>query len=116
MNFKRPRQKDDKHLDFIRSLPCVCCGNDIETEAAHLRAAAPQYGKRYTGKSEKPSDKWTLPLCGRCHRQQHDIGEIQFWEANRINPFILAMSLFASSGEHQVATEIISYQRGSEAA
>lgn len=108
---KQPRIKDEHHLDFIRSLPCVCCGNDISTEAAHLRAANLEYGKRYTGKGEKPSDKWTLPLCGECHRKQHTGNEEAFWKAQEINPWVLAMSLYVNSGDREAASYIIGRQR-----
>lgn len=108
---KRPRVKDAGHLDFIRQLPCACCGNNIETEAAHLRAGNPRYGKRPTGGAEKPSDMWAIPLCSSHHRQQHKIAELKFWVDANINPFVLALSLYGASGNHAVAEEIIELQR-----
>lgn len=110
MNFRRPRVKNDRHLDFIRSLPCVCCGNNIESEAAHLRMGELAIGKRYTGKSEKPSDCWTIPLCGKHHREQHSMGEAAFWERYDINPFVVCMALYASSGEFEAGEQIISHR------
>lgn len=110
MNFKRPRVKNDRHLDFIRSLPCVCCGNNIETEAAHVRMSDLSIAKRYTGKSEKPSDCWTIPLCGEHHREQHDMGEAAFWEKYGINPFVVCMALYASSGEFVAGEQIIQHR------
>ena len=108
--FRRPRVKNDQHLDFIRSLPCVSCGNDIQTEAAHLRAGNLEYGKRNTGISEKPSDMFTLPLCGSCHRSQHKANEQNFWTNLGIDPWKLALSLFAASGDHELAQEVIARQ------
>lgn len=96
MNFKRPRIKNDKHLDYIRSLPCCICGDDTSTEAAHIRVASLENGKPHTGMAEKPSDKWAVPLCGRHHREQHAFGnELEWWKCHGINPFILAMTLRA---------------------
>lgn len=106
-----PRQEDGRHLQFIRSLPCVCCGNDIETQAAHLRTEKRMYGKDFTGGARKPSDMWTLPLCGRCHDEQHKGNEENFWTAREINPWVMALSLFAASGDHQLALEVIERQR-----
>lgn len=107
MRLKQPRVKDEAHLDFIRSLPCVSCGNDTATEAAHLRAGNLNYGKRPTGLQEKPSDKWTLPLCSKCHRDQHEGDEEFFWAIRFINPWVLAMTLHGVSGDHDTAMEVL---------
>lgn len=110
MRFKVKQTKDAAHLDFIRSLPCISCGNDICTEAAHLRTDDLKYGKRSTGMQQKPSDFFVLPLCGDCHRVQHTGNEMNFWTNIGVNPFILALSLFAASGDHELAHEVISRQ------
>jgi hypothetical protein len=91
---RRPRERDNKHLDYIRSLPCCVCGDDTATEAAHIRSASIENGKLHTGMAEKPSDKWAVPLCGKHHREQHAFGnELEWWKCQGINPFILAMTL-----------------------
>ena len=110
MRFKHPRVKNEAHLEFIRSLPCISCGNDICTEAAHVRSERMEYGKRNTGMQQKPSDMWTLPLCGDCHRRQHTGNEMNFWTNLGVNPFVLALSLFAASGDHELAQEVINRQ------
>jgi len=112
VGFKHPRIKNNAHLDFIRSLPCVCCGNPIQTEAAHIRTGNLFYGKRNTGGSEKPSDIWTLPLCGDHHREQHIVNEMDFWKSYEVEPFVLALSLFACSGDTITAEGIIAQQAG----
>jgi len=89
---RQPRERDEKHLDFIRSLPCCICGG-IDTEAAHIRAGSIENGKIYTGLQEKPSDKWSLPLCNSHHREQHSMNELAFWSSYQIDPFLLAISL-----------------------
>lgn len=104
---RRPRQLDPEHLQFVRSLPCLCCGNDIETEAAHIRYADARADKRSVGKAEKPDDKWTVPLCGRCHRRQHDVNERAFWEGQSIDPVFVALALYLQSGDHQAGLEIV---------
>lgn len=110
VGLKRPRIKSEAHLDFIRSLPCVCCGNDIQTEAAHIRSGDPYYGKRNTGMSEKPDDKWTLPLCFEHHGEQHRGNELQFWKRYGVNPFVLALSLYGCTGDHVVGTSVVRQQ------
>ena len=92
---REPRQKDARHLDFIRSLPCTICGDNTNTEAAHIRTANIGHGKPHTGMAEKPADKWTLPLCGRHHRQQHEMNEMRFWKMYGIDPFMTALKLRA---------------------
>ena len=90
---RQPRVKDNKHLEFIRSLPCCICGR-IDTEAAHIRTANIQIGKRETGRGEKPSDQWTVPLCCAHHAEQHGMNEMAFWKKHGgIDPFLLAMQL-----------------------
>jgi hypothetical protein len=95
---RQPRQKDNKHLEFIRSQPCCICKDNTGTEAAHIRTASLAHGKPHTGMSEKPSDKWTLPLCNRHHREQHTMAELAFWKKYEIDPFMLAIKLRSTGG------------------
>lgn len=104
---KRPRIKNSAHLDFIRALPCCCCGDNTSTEAAHIRSGNLAYGKRPTGGAEKPSDCWALPLCSTEHREQHEGSEEAFWAKHNINPYVLAMSLYLRSGDYEMAITIL---------
>lgn len=90
---REPRQKDAKHLDYIRSLPCCICGENTTVEAAHIRTGSSEHGKPITGMQEKPSDAWCLPLCGLHHREQHTMNEMEFWHLHGIDPFMLAITL-----------------------
>ena len=110
MIFKRPRIKDAAHLEFLRELPCCACGNDVSTEAAHIRSGSLKYGKRPTGLGERPSDRWCLPLCSQCHREQHRGGnEMNFWTNKGKDPFVIAMTLFVNSGDHETCTKVLSH-------
>jgi hypothetical protein len=115
MRLKTGRVHDDGHLDFIRSLPCVSCGDNTATEASHLRAGNLRYGKPQPGMQEKPSDKWALPLCSRCHRRQHHEGEERFWKSLHINPWILSMTLHGVTGNHELAMEVLRQNTGIDA-
>jgi hypothetical protein len=103
------RRKDDNHLKFIRSLPCIKCGNDIETEAAHLRRADARVAKPITGVGIKPDDRFVLPLCGKCHRNgpksQHEIGEDRFWDT--CDPELWSLALYSVSGEYEAGLQIV---------
>ncbi|MES2602121.1 MAG: hypothetical protein V4602_15065 [Pseudomonadota bacterium] len=112
VGFKRPRIKNDGHLDFIRSLPCACCFSNIESQAAHIRTGSPFHGKRETGGSEKPTDIWVLPLCQRHHDQQHNMNEVEFWKLYGIDPFVLALSLYACTGDVMTADSVLARQAG----
>lgn len=107
MRQRAPRQHDEQHLAFIRQLPCLTCGNDIETQAAHIRFADEKADKRYCGKQEKPDDIWALPLCGTCHGRQHHVGERAFWNANDIDPIKVAAMLALNTGDHEAGCRIV---------
>jgi 5-methylcytosine-specific restriction endonuclease McrA len=114
MRQRQPRVNDKKHLAFIRQLSCIVCGNDVETEAAHIRYADRAAGKPYVGKSEKPDDRWTVPLCGGCHRKQHSYpgGEEDFWKHHaEIDPIRAAMALSFWSGDWEYCEEIVGAYR-----
>lgn len=111
MRQRQPRETDEQHLDFVRSLPCVVCGDDTCTEAAHIRSGNLAYGKENTGMQQKPHDRWTIPLCGRCHRVQHTQNEWRFWRDLKINPWTLAMTLHNISGNHEMALTAIERHR-----
>ncbi|WP_273785671.1 hypothetical protein [Brucella intermedia] len=98
--------KDDNHLAFIRTLPSVVSGV-WPTEACHIRTGSAEHNKKKTGKGQKPSDAWVLPLTPEEHREQHSGSEIAFWNRHGINPFDLASKLYAVSGDEEAAIAII---------
>ena len=94
---RQPRVEDPAYLAYVRTLPCLVCGRPGPNDPAHIRAAAPHYGKRYTGKGEKPDDKWVLPLCRRHHDAQHRESELGWWAGvGMVDPFAVAVALYAS--------------------
>lgn len=103
---RTPRIKNDAHLQFVRGLSCVVCGDNTSTEAAHVRFNDDRAAKRWTGKGEKPHDRWAIPLCGKCHRGQHAGNEREFWHSQGIDPIFICLALWAETGNHQ-AGEII---------
>ena len=104
---RQPRKHDNGHLDFIRSLPCLICGNNIETEACHIKMADLSIGKIATGIAHKPDDKYTVPMCGNCHRGQHSKSERAFWIESRIDPIKTALALFSISGDYEAGIQIV---------
>jgi hypothetical protein len=103
---KRPRQKDDKHLAFIRTLPSVVSGQ-YGCDPAHIRMGNPSWGKRETGKGEKSGDMWVVPLTRSQHDEQHLGSEAEYWSRVHIDPFKVAAALWIHSGETETCEIIL---------
>ena len=101
------RLMSQKHLNFIRSLPCLICGNNIETEACHVRYADSRIAKSESGLGRKPSDCFTVPLCSKHHREQHKGNEVRFWLPYEIDPVLISLALFACSGDFEQGSKIV---------
>ena len=101
-------KRDEKHLAFIRALPCVICG--AEAEAAHVRYSDASRGKVNPGMSRK-DDRYVLPLCHGCHRTgqeaQHRTGEREWWQGHGIDPIPVCEALRAVSGDVEAGWKII---------
>lgn len=110
MNYKRPRKHDEAHLEFIRGLPCLVCQDNTSTEACHIRFSDSRAAKVNPGVGQKPHDYWTVPLCGRHHREQHDGNEQRFWDSAMIDPIAVAPWLYLVSGDQEAAEAIIRAQ------
>jgi len=89
------------HLQFVRGLPCLACGRRPPSEAAHVRNGTDG------ATTQKPSDKFAVPLCATCHARQHRQGELTFWSELGIDPVDRAMRLWTVSGDPQAAERII---------
>ena len=105
---RSPRVRDREYLDFIRSLPCLLCGDNTSVEAAHVRMACAQVDKRAVGIGEKADDCWTVPLCGKHHRSQHTRAERLFWSEHAVDPLLACLALgFAYVNDNREAAERI---------
>lgn len=113
---REPRQKDERHLAFVRAQPCAIkfC-NRRPCEAAHIRMACIAIDKLPTGMQEKPDDRWVCSLCEYHHRTgvaaQHKMGEEEFWKMVGLNPFEIAARLWIESGGAARALEPRSAKR-----
>lgn len=102
---RRPRERESAYLGWVARLPCIACmvhGRfNRRVQVAHLRAGSIEHDKRPTGMAEKPDDRWTTPLCQphhtgddrRARLSQHTMGELDFWETLKVNPFELCIAL-----------------------
>jgi len=90
-----------QHLAFLRQLPCVACGKAAPSEAAHVRTAADG------GVGMKPADRYAVPLCTTCHVKQHQMGELPFWSALRIDPLNVSLRLWTISADIKAGERIV---------
>lgn len=85
------------HCNFVRSHECCVPGCDRRPiEVAHVRTGTGG------GLGVKPSDKWTISLCGGPeghHAEQHRIGEASFEKKYAISMKVLAEE-FARKSPH----------------
>jgi hypothetical protein len=60
------------------------------------------------GVGQKPHDFFTLPLCGKHHRKQHEYGdERKFWQGYDLDPILLSLAIYAVTGDAEEAEKII---------
>ena len=106
---RKPRDKDEAHMKFVRSLPCLLCGDNTSTECAHIRMADRSVAKPVTGIAMKCDDRFTVPLCGAHHRQQHEHGnEHHWWTLAGIDPIKAALAIYSVSGDYERGEAIVS--------
>lgn len=82
---KKDPNRSEKHLAFVRKLPC--CANSLDCvdglfggiHAHHVRSAA------HAGTGFKPSDFRTVPLCSRHHGELHLRGAKTFEAKYRLD-------------------------------
>lgn len=71
---KRKRLRDPAYLKSFRDAACIVCGaRDGTVVGAHIRTG------HEGGMGLKPDDDLTLPLCYRCHMDQHDNPTPEWW-------------------------------------
>jgi hypothetical protein len=95
---RQPRVENKAFLAFVREHPCCACGVWPPSQAAHLRRACPERGKRHTGGGERPDDCWSVPLCAMCHLDGplsvHRTSEERFFARFGLDPFQIAADLY----------------------
>lgn len=110
-NFKKQWIRDDRHLRFIRTLPCCVTGRRDYVQAAHIRLSTDGALGR------KPSDCFVVPLSAEMHGHQHQVGENKFWKGRVDDAISLALSLFEFTGNevecHRLIQKFISSRTGS---
>jgi hypothetical protein len=93
---KEKKKRSNKHLRFVASLPCMLCGAR-EVQAAHIRTG------NNAGVGMKSGDDCVVPLCIRCHAEQHSMSEKKFWGKNLDKAQALAKKLYRLTGKEEAA-------------
>jgi hypothetical protein len=74
------------HQQWVRGFACVGCGQMPGDKANPIQAAHVRLGTN-GGTALKPSDRWLVSLCTKCHLfTQHAKGERSFWARLNIDP------------------------------
>ena len=102
---RRAKVSDAAHLDALRQCSCLSCGAEHQTEAAHVRMS--RGAGTGGGMGMKPSDAPAVPLCSKCHRDQHAAPEAGFWAALSIDPIRAALALYQRSPEVELMRQIV---------
>ena len=92
--------RSDGHLRWIRGHECSVIhagGCSGKIEAAHVRTGTDG------GLGVKPSDNFTIPLCSKHHREQHQHGEGRFEAKYKISMRKIADALWAKSPHRKSA-------------
>lgn len=107
---RTPRVKNDRHRQFIKQLPCICClveGLEIQADdPMHLRDGSRLHGKEPAGAGQTSDDRWTLPGC-RPHHNAEGGNEGAFWRSFGIDPFLLALVLWGLTGRYHEAEMVL---------
>ncbi len=90
---RQPRLKTPLFLEAVAGLPSVISGRE-PCQACHIRYADIRFNKRSTGKGEKPSDCWVVPMTPIEHAEQNGGNEQMFWYVRGIDPTAIANELY----------------------
>ena len=92
---KERRIRDQAHLKFVASHPCLICGRQ-PSHAHHIRFAQPR------AMGMKVSDEFTVPLCAGHHDSLHRTGdERAWWAARSIEPLEIARQLWLAESKSE---------------
>jgi hypothetical protein len=94
------RRRDNSHLRFIASQPCIVCGRH-PSDPHHLRFAQPR------ALGVKVSDEFTVPLCRVHHKQLHQAGnEVAWWHKIKIDALRIAGQFWEETHPSEATSEI----------
>lgn len=99
---RQKRETDERHLNFIRSLPCCLCHHAPRSRAHHLLRGVTR------GTGMKAPDRKTIPLCEAHHLALHaDGNETRFLREHGVNGPFLADALYAATGNFDRAVRLL---------
>lgn len=98
------RMVDERHLAFVRTLPCLASGLNTNVEAHHLTVGRHMMGR-------KADDSCVVPIISTLHtggpEALHEMGERNFWNKRGIDPHVVAKELYACTGDYDAALQVI---------
>tara|TARA_Y100000310_G_C20430049_1_gene691028 strand:+ start:423 stop:716 length:294 start_codon:yes stop_codon:yes gene_type:complete len=95
-------------LRFIASLSCCACGGRGGVVPHHLL----RVGDRPKGMGRKNEDRWTIPMCFRCHAVLHARGdEAAYLDEHGIAGPDLAGQLWRETGDYEAGSFLVFFER-----
>lgn len=105
---KNKRHEDKKWLLAQREMSCIFTASDT-VEVAHIRKGT------NTGISQKPHDYYTLPIDYRLHKDQHQRGEITFYQTQTNEWPSTMMEAYLAMAKLRYLTWLVTQKRENEA-
>ena len=114
-----------KHLEFIDDLECIVCRSKHPTHH-HLLRVSREYlpvkeGEedfllpkiKSKGMATKSDDRFTLPLCPKCHAEAHAYGNDKaYFKSKGIDkPEEKALALYRITGDYAKAMDLLKWWR-----
>lgn len=90
-------KRDKNHRKFINSLPCATCNALSPSQCSHIRRNTD------CGVGLKPSDKFSVPQCDKCHRKV----EFIMTRDNAEQFKQLGLNLYGCSGDWKKGVELV---------
>lgn len=102
---KFPREGDSqKHIDWIKTLDCIVCGQKA-VDPHHLLRGVDRLPK---GTGRRNPDRWAVPVCRTHHRAAHDYADDEAYFAKQgLDARSIAFALWACTGNTEIAERTI---------
>ena len=99
---KEKRHTDEKHRRFIATLPCVSCGIELSSQAAHVTR------RGHSKTAGKEHDYYCVPLChegaNACHRK---FDQYQIMDSQRESLRALGLRLYHAGKDEMKGRKLI---------
>ena len=83
-----------EYLEVVKGhYHCTTCMKQVPVEAHHLRSV----GMGRNRMREMIEHYSAIPVCRKCHREYHDVGQAEFEKRHKVNCFEINQDLLAKA-------------------